>query len=228
MDDNYYNYPTALTTAEQHQLYYQYLETKDDNYKAKIAISYTACIHTIFNSLTINRSGEHLDKEDIIADLLMIVYNSIDKFDISKASIYTYIYRVIYSKCIDKLRYNNVRLKRRSYCCLDDILSDEPNDSPKVSSLEKLNKIDETYYKIDKCGYQDIYGNDNIYRINEVLEQLSKDEKQLIMFRYIYNRTISEIMNTMNINRSEFGNIEKSALEKLRDNQILQEIINDR
>jgi len=216
--------PTQLTSKEQNALYEKWLLTGDDHYRAQIAISYTDCINALIYNTT-SGNTQLLDTPDIKQDILMLVYNAILKYDKTKSGLFTYIYKICYTKIIDKLRYSNVRTKRRTYLNMDDILNDDTPEEAFVSKNEKQDKIDEMYYKIDKCGYDEIYASDCQERIYNVMDDvLSKKEKELVIMRHVDNDTISDIMKKLKISRKEFTQLETSAMAKLKSNEIIKEL----
>ena len=107
---NSYSFESALTTDQQMDLYAQY-KKGDEEAKERIAISYVKCISKMINNADYGRLK---DKEDMLSELVLIVYDAIDKYDPSKAKIYTYLYRVIYTRLIDRLRVQATRCKHLS------------------------------------------------------------------------------------------------------------------
>ncbi len=217
--------PTQLTSKEQNALYDKWLITGDDNYRAQIAISYTDCINALIYNTT-SGNTHLLDTPDIKQDIVMLVYNAILKYDKTKAGLYTFLYRIIYTKIVDKLRYSNVRTKRRAYLNVDEMLKEDTDrDVYYVSPKEKQDKIDDMYYEVDKCGYKEIYASDCQERIYNVMDDvLSKKERELVMMRHVDNDTISDIMKKLKISRKEFTQLETSAMAKLKSNETMKEL----
>jgi RNA polymerase sigma-B factor len=71
---------------------------------------------------------------------------------------------------------------------------------------------------MDLVGSNDKYFThiENVDFINKSLDKLNELEKQIIINRYFYNKTQSEIAKNLNISQMTVSRVEKKSLEKLR------------
>lgn len=192
-----YNYRPSLTTRQQMAYLYVYHKTGCLEYKTKIAMSYLSCISKIANDFNF------ADKEDVISEILMIVYNAIDKYDPEnprKASIYTYLYRVISTKMIDKWRYNNVRERHKS-------------DIPIEEAIEIT---EQSHMHVDNNDYNTI--NQRIHKL------LSPLQAKIIERKLIKEEPIVKITKELKISRAKYDDNLNIAMEKLQNDKILKEL----
>lgn len=192
-------------------LYHKYISTGDTDYRTKICLSYLTFISALIQNMDF---GIENGKEDIISELLVIVNDAIDNYDNKKASIYTYLYRIIYTKSIDKLRKAGTIKKYKSDIDLDYLLKFEEESEHKIS--HEYNRVTDGNYNI--MDY------DNSQQIQKALKSLTPKEAQLIKLRHLEQQTITHIMQTMKISRKSFGELELSGLAKLKNNDIIKEM----
>ena len=97
-----------------------------------------------------------------------------------------------------------IHIKNENIYCLQDLLQD-PND----------------YFEyIDECDYESWKKR----VIEEAIQALTDEEKQVIQFRYYENKTQMEISMMMNVSYQRISQIKNTALKKLRKNPKLQEL----
>lgn len=215
---NSYLYKSSLTSKQQADLYEDYIKTGNVDSKSKIAISYVCFISKLVKNSPLP------DKEDAISELLMIVYNAIDKYDKTKASIYTYTYRIIKTKLIDRIRALNTVKKYVSDTDVDSMLMYVESAEENCHDDSELGAFSSHILLTSN----EIMTRDDNSVINRAINLLDSEEKQLILMRYYNSSSISKIMSKLNINRKKYGEIESSAMEKLKQNRSLKGIINDR
>ena len=144
---------------------------------------------------------------------------------------YTYIYGEMYNLSIkssliktNKDNLKLIKLINKTYNYLSQVLN-------KIPTLKDIS----TYLNVDENSLNNIYNtslsmldidsNDNTYitydndlkiDLNNSINSLSKDEQDLIRYRYYSNLTQSEVANILNTSQVSVSRQEKKTLKKLR------------
>lgn len=180
------NYPTALNLEKQTELYNCWKKTKNDHYRIKLAISYVSLISAMITKANIEQYG---NREDIIMHILSIIYNHIPLYDAKRASIYTYIYRIVLSRIIDCVRKYNREIVYR--VDLDDEVL--------------LREMQKQEYRENKNDiYETLYLNDLRDNINKAKEKLNKKQRKIVQLLYFEEKPANNICATIQISRKAY------------------------
>lgn len=180
-------YKVALSTTEQQELYQKWVATKNDHYRIKIAISYVSLISKLCEELKI------VESKDLISIIVTKIYNQIPKYNAERASIYTYLYRVVRTKLIDGYR------KQKRYTDHYQPIEAEHLEYHNNRIQNDISYADQEHYDLINLGVTRLKG---IYR-------------KVIIYRYYHNMKISKILIEMGITKSQYNHIMKAALLKL-------------
>ncbi len=126
------------------------------------------------------------DAEDLAADVFMKVFEKIDSFDETKASISTWIFTITKNKLTDYYR------TRKVFEEVPETLSDE-------SSFE-----------------DDICNEEMLDTLADALERLDERERDIIILRYYSGKTLKEIAEKMGISYAYVKVLQNKALGDLK------------
>lgn len=126
------------------------------------------------------------DAEDLAADVFVKVFEKLDSFDESKASLSTWIYTITRNKLTDYFRTRKV-------------FAEIPETMEADSSVED-----------DVCNAEML---DNLAK---ALETLDERERDIIILRFYSGKTLKEITAQMGISYAYGKVLQNKAFEKLR------------
>jgi RNA polymerase sigma factor (sigma-70 family) len=209
------NNKAALTTEQQTRLYNLWKRTGKIEYKEKIALSYIKCITAMSRTMQFE-----WDNEDILSEMIMVVYDAIDNYDPTKAGIYTYIYRIIYTKLIDRVRSS----KRKKKIVHNNKLPIPIN----YVEIEEIGHIEDnkmaTDFKQVKDGRRDIIDNDNHNILVSLLKTMDEKQGKLLEMKYLNQIPMYTIMKELGISRQVYGELESKGLARLKENKAVVEM----
>ena len=172
---------------------------------------------------------------------LMKAYNNYNQSFNTKFSTYAYqyIYGEIYKYAIKNknIKVNNDQVKlisaiNKAYDYLSQKNNREPSDYELSLFLEipivKINEVrnimnvvslDDDTNEIDLYNFIPVneMNKDDLITLRDALNKLDYNEKELILKRYFYNKTQSEIANELGINQVKVSREEGKVLTKLRN-----------
>jgi RNA polymerase sigma factor (sigma-70 family) len=185
------NLKPSLTTEEQQRLYHQWKETSNEHFKVKITISYVSLISKLISDFKLDNPS------DILSEMMVIVWNALEKYDVNRASIYTYLYRIIYTRLIDKYRqqsrYNRIYIT--------------------VENLEIQSRIDDMFQVPDMI--EDICQEEEFAIVTKGLKKLNVKERTIIKHRYFEKLSISRICSIMQLKRIDYDILLEKAIKHL-------------
>jgi RNA polymerase sigma-70 factor, ECF subfamily len=84
--------------------------------------------------------GNHLDADEIVQEVLLIMYTKLDKFQF-RSSLYTWIYRITATRCINLLRKRKVK----EFLSLDDGIEERRGEDiiENIEQKEKLKMVED-------------------------------------------------------------------------------------
>lgn len=129
------------------------------------------------------------DAKDISSEVFAKVFEKITHFDMSKASLSTWIYTIARNTVIDYYR------TRRAY----DVVEDEM-----IGSTESTPE-------------DDFLNSESLKALSDALNQLKYLEKSIIVYKYYYGMKQQEIADKLQISLPYVKLLQKNALEKLKD-----------
>jgi len=112
-------------------------------------------------------TGNHFDADDVLQEVLIVLYNKLSGFKFN-SSLYTWIYRITTTRCIN---FINRKKLRQFFSIDDDGFQELPSDASTESGLE----IQENMEKLDKV-LQTLPAKQRQAFILRNMEQLSYDE----------------------------------------------------
>ncbi len=155
----------------------------------KLADKYEKLLIYIAKGILGSRSR---DIEECVNDTYLKLWNHIEKYDMSKASLKTYLKVIVRNTAINKLR----DLSRRE----DRELPDDVSDIVK-------------YYADNSQNVEGkIFAKEDIKRLNEVIENLNKKDRELVIRKYFYLQSSKDISKAMNMSVTAID----SRLSRLR------------
>lgn len=130
---------------------------QNSNSDAELVKSFLEGDETAFNKLVAKyqgkiylharrMTGNHFDADEILQEVLIVMYNKLNTFEF-KSSLYTWIYRIVSTRCINLIRKNKVR----KFFSLEDSLKRRTDGYDPIVNLElkgKLNFIEKCLQKI--------------------------------------------------------------------------------
>lgn len=126
------------------------------------------------------------DAEDVVSQVFLKVYKSLDGFDSSKASVSTWIYTITRNTVIDFFRTQNNLLQLKA----------EPSSGDKADDrLLRAELLDE---------------------LADALEKLDERERNIIILHYYSEKTLAVIAELMDISYSYVKILHKNAINKLK------------
>jgi RNA polymerase sigma-70 factor (ECF subfamily) len=108
----------------------------------KIVIKYQDKIYWHARRMT----GNHSDADEIVQEVLLVMYNKLKTFRF-KSSLYTWIFRITSTRCINLIRKNKVK-KMFSIEDSSDELKAFPDFVRELEDKEKLEKINKALQKL--------------------------------------------------------------------------------
>ena len=124
--------------------------------------------------------------EDLTSDVFVKIYEKIDSFDESKASLSTWIYTVARNTLTDYYRTRRVH-------------EEIPETMPAGSSVE-----------------DDVCNNEMLEALANALETLDERERDIIVLRYYSGKTLKTIAEQMDISYAYVKILQNKAMEKLK------------
>lgn len=125
--------------------------------------------------------------EDLCSDVFLKVYEKIDTFDDSKASLSTWIFTITRNRLTDYYRTRHV-----------------------------AGEIPETLAN-DESFEDEVCNNDMLESLADALEKLEEKERDIIVFHYYSGMTLKETADKMGISYSYVKLLHNNALAKMRD-----------
>ena len=126
------------------------------------------------------------DAEDIVADVFLKVYEKLDSFDESKATLSTWIYTITRNTLTDWFR------TRRSFEGIPESQDDGYSVEDEVCNAEMLETL------------------------ADALEALEERERDIVILRYYSGKTLREIAETMHISYAYVKVLQNKALAALK------------
>ncbi|MDR3666036.1 MAG: RNA polymerase sigma factor [Ignavibacteriaceae bacterium] len=113
-------------------------------------------------------TGSHLDADEVVQEVLIVLYNKLKDFQF-KSSLYTWIYRITSTRCINYLN----KLKLRKFIYFDDI------NSAEIGVKEDI--------------VNDIDIKDKIKKLDQFLQILPTKQREIFILRNIDGLSYEEI-----------------------------------
>lgn len=126
------------------------------------------------------------DAEDIAADVFVKVYEKLDTFDETKASLSTWIYTITRNALIDYFR------TRRTFSGIPEALADDGSVAEEIENKEMLETL------------------------AQALGALETRERDILILRYYSGKTLKEIAAKMGLSYAYVKVLQNKALEKLK------------
>lgn len=126
------------------------------------------------------------DAEDVVSQVFLKVYKSLDSFDSSKASVSTWIYAITRNTVIDFYRTQNNLLQ---------LEAEIPSNDKADDNLLRAELLDE---------------------LADALEKLDERERNIIILHYYSEKTLAVIAELMDISYSYVKILHKNAINKLK------------
>lgn len=141
--------------------------------------------------------------DDVVQETFISVWRSIERYDAKKASVRTWLMRIVHRRAIDNLRSQTVHSKRRAdgEDLLDDVVSSDP--SPDSQALQ-----------------QELSDN-----VRGVLVELPSEQRAVIELAYFNGFTHSEIAEILDEPVGTVKGRMRLGLEKMRGALELQEAV---
>ncbi|MBN2571183.1 MAG: RNA polymerase sigma factor [Ignavibacteriales bacterium] len=112
--------------------------------------------------------GNHLDADELTQEVLIVIYNKIKFFNFN-SSLYTWIYKITTTRCINFLRKKQLR----NFFSIEDVAEKE---------FDKNNDI-----------IKNIEDKEKIEKVNYVLQKLPLRQREVFILKSIENLTYEEI-----------------------------------
>lgn len=126
------------------------------------------------------------DAEDIAADVFLKVYEKLESFDESKASLSTWIYTITRNTLTDYYR------TRKVFDEIQELSEDDASTEDDVCKAETLELL------------------------TKALEALDERERDIVVFRYYFNKQLKDIASQMGISYAYVRVLHNRALQNLR------------
>lgn len=133
-----------------------------------------------------SRISSAQDAEDLASDVFVKVYEKLDSFDESKASLSTWIYTITRNTLTDYFR------TRKVYDEIPETFEDDSSVEDDVCNAEMLNNL------------------------AKALETLDERERDIIILRFYSGKTLKEITEQMDISYAYGKVLQNKAFDKLR------------
>ncbi len=150
------------------------IQEGNDQGFAKLADKYEKLLYYIAKGILGNRIE---DIEECVNDTYMKLWNNIDKYDINKASLKTYLKVIVRNTAINRLR---------------DLSRHENNKlSEDISEIAK-------YYADNSQDVEDkIFAKENLDSLNTLIKGLNPQEQEIIIRKYFYLQSSKHIAKAM-------------------------------
>jgi RNA polymerase sigma-70 factor (ECF subfamily) len=134
----------------------------------------------------IGKGISEADAEDLCANIFVKFYNSLDKYDSSKSSPSTWLYRITQNTIIDffRVRKQSAELK------------------------EEMAYMDK--------GFDEVLNNETLTELGQALMKLDLRSRSLVVFVYYDGKTLKEAAAQLNMSYSNSKIIMKKALSELK------------
>lgn len=126
------------------------------------------------------------DAEDIVADVFLKVYEKLESYDESKASLSTWIYTITRNTLTDYYR------TRKAFDEIQELSEDDASTEDDVCHAEMLEIL------------------------AKALEALDERERDIVVFRYYFNKQLKDIAAQMGISYAYVRVLHNRALQNLR------------
>lgn len=127
------------------------------------------------------------DAEDLAADVFLKVYEKLDSFDESKASLSTWIFTITKNKLTDYFR-----------------------------TKKDYDEVPETY-EADTSVEDEVINADMLETLANALETLDERERDIIILRFYSGKSLKEITEQMGISYAYGKVLQNKAFDKLRE-----------
>lgn len=134
-----------------------------------------------------SRITNHYTAEDLCSDVFLKVYQKLDTFDETKASLSTWIYTITRNTLTDYYRTNH-------------IAEETPETMADGTSIE-----------------DDVCKNEMLETLADALEKLEERERSLIVYRYYSGMTLKEAAEKLGISYSYTKLLHNKALKELQN-----------
>lgn len=172
---------------------------KDESGLSKLADKYEKLLIHIAAGILGSRSR---DIEECVNDTYLKLWNHIERYDMEKASLKTYLKVIVRNTAINKLRDLSKREEREL-----------PDD---ISDIAK-------YYIDQKQNVErQVFSKENLKLLNEIIEDLNKKDQELIIRKYFYLQSSKQIAASMKMTVTAVD----SRISRLR-NKLKQEFAKD-
>nr|WP_255785290.1 RNA polymerase sigma factor [Membranihabitans maritimus] len=171
------------------ELIHAYLNTHDQKYFTGLYRRYS---NKVYAKCLFLLKNEDL-AEDATHDIFIKLLLNLSKFS-NKARFSTWLYSITYNFCIDLLRK---RKKINVVEIEDNLLNDESEEEDSISDAEILEM--------------------KIEQLERLMDQISDDEKIILLMKYQDDMSIKEIANHFDIGESAIKMRIKRSKERLRD-----------
>ena len=125
--------------------------------------------------------------EDLAEDVFVKVYEKIDTFDDTKASISTWIYTIARNTLIDYFRT--------------------------MKPSEEIDEAQEADYNLEV----EVLGNDQLNQLAAALKELDERSRDIIIMRFYMGKTLKEIAEQLNISYAYVKLLQNNAFAKMKD-----------
>ncbi|UJQ94328.1 sigma-70 family RNA polymerase sigma factor [Mariluticola halotolerans] len=142
-------------------------------------------------SLMLKGGADHAQAEDIVQDVMMVVWRKVHLYAPDRGSVSAWIFTIARNARIDRLR----RSASRPYQDIDD--------------LELASE--------DSNGEDDAIANQRSRRVANAMEELPADQREIIDLAYIQDMSQSEIAAQLNVPLGTVKSRMRLAYAKLRD-----------
>ena len=126
--------------------------------------------------------------EDLCSDVFMKIYEKLDSFDASKASISTWIYTIARNRLTDYYRTHRA-----------------------------FDEIPETLCDGEASVEETICSRKTLDALADALERLDAREREIVILRYYSGKTLREIAERMRLSYTHIKTLHRHALSALRD-----------
>ena len=165
------------------------LSNREEAGLIKLAKKYEKLILYIINTIL---GSSHRDAEECLNDTYMKIWRNIERYDLTKSSLKTYIKVIARNTAVNRLR--DLSRKEKDLIALD---------YPEAA----LN-----YMAEDKSLEELIVLKEDVYRLQQFLEKLNAKDRELVIRKYFYMQSSKQIAKKM----SSTVNAVDSKLSRLR------------
>ncbi|MFN3918061.1 MAG: RNA polymerase sigma factor [Flavobacteriales bacterium] len=170
--------------TKQHNLLVTRLQQKDTHAFSELYDNYSAALYGVIIKMVHNQEKAN----DILQDVFVKIWKNIDRLDLNKGSLYTWMLNITRNTTIDFLRSKNERVK---------IQSTEDN----VALIDRNNN-----HTL----------NTDTLLLKELVEKLPAEQREIINLAYYCGRTQEEIAEELNIPLGTVKTRTRTALRELR------------